>query len=282
MSRRSMERRRTVAPAQFVILFALVVITLFFLFPVLWALVTALKQHKDIFTNPPTLLFRPTLENFHFVLANSLYSSYFLNSVVASTVSAFVSTFVAALAAYGFSRFHIPASNNILMWILSLRMMPPMAIVVPFYLMAVTTHLYDTRIGLSVVLITVDLPIAVWMLVSYMDAIPVDLDDAAMIDGCSRFGAFLRVVLPLAAPGLAATLILCFIFSWNEFPLSVILTSQDATTLPVSMMSWDTERGLQWGYMMAAGVMAAAPVILFAMVIQRYLVRGLTMGAVVQ
>ncbi len=260
----------------------LVVVTLFFLFPALWALVTALKQHRDIFINPPLFVFQPTLDNFRFVLSNSPYIHYFVNSLVASSVSAVASLFIAALAAYGFSRFRIRASGNILMWILSLRMTPPMAVVVPFYLMAVATHLYDTRIGLALVLITVDLPIAVWMLVGYLEAIPVDLDAAAMIDGCSRLGALVRVVLPPAAPGLAATLILCFIFSWNEFPLSVVLTSQNATTLPVSMMGWDTQRGLEWGHMMAAGIMATAPVVVFAILIQRYLVRGLTMGAVVE
>jgi len=263
-------------------LVVLCIVTLFFLVPVLWAIVTALKLHRDIFNNPPLFLFQPTLENFRYVLSNSPYLHYFLNSLIAASVSALASTFIAALAAYAFSRFKIPRSNDIMMWILSLRMTPPMAVVVPFYLMAVATHLYDTRIGLEIVLITVDLPIAVWMLASYVDAVPVDLDDAAMIDGCSRLGAFLRVVLPPAAPGIVATLILCFIFSWNEFPLSVVLTSQSATTLPVSMMGWDTERGLLWGQMMAAGVMAAAPVIVFAIFIQRYLVRGLTMGAVVE
>jgi multiple sugar transport system permease protein len=257
-------------------------VTLFFLTPVIWALVTALKLHRDIFNNPPLFLFHPTLDNFRYVLSNSPYPHYFLNSLVASSVSALASTFIAALAAYAFSRFRIPRSNDIMMWILSLRMTPPMAVVVPFYLMAVSTHLYDTRIGLEVVLITVDLPIAVWMLASYINAVPVDLDEAAMMDGCSRFGAFLRIVLPPAAPGIVATLILCFIFSWNEFPLSVVLTSQTATTLPVSMMGWDTERGLLWGQMMAAGVMAAAPVMIFAIFIQRYLVRGLTLGAVVE
>jgi multiple sugar transport system permease protein len=257
-------------------------VTLFFLTPVIWALVTALKLHRDIFNNPPLFLFHPTLDNFRYVLSNSPYAHYFLNSLVASSVSALASTFIAALAAYAFSRFRIPRSNDIMMWILSLRMTPPMAVVVPFYLMAVSTHLYDTRIGLEVVLITVDLPIAVWMLASYINAVPVDLDEAAMMDGCSRFGAFLRIVLPPAAPGIVATLILCFIFSWNEFPLSVVLTSQTATTLPVSMMGWDTERGLLWGQMMAAGVMAAAPVMIFAIFIQRYLVRGLTLGAVVE
>ena len=261
---------------------ALCVITLFFLVPVIWALITALKLHRDIFNNPPLFLFHPTLDNFRFVLKNSPYAHYFLNSLIVSSVSAVVSTFIAALAAYAFSRFKVPRSNDIMMWILSLRMTPPMAVVVPFYLMAVATHLYDTRIGLAVVLITVDLPIAVWMLASYINAVPIDLDDAALIDGCSRFGAFLRVVLPPAAPGIVATLILCFIFSWNEFPLSVVLTSQTATTLPVSMMGWDTERGLLWGQMMAAGVMAAAPVMIFAIFIQRYLVRGLTMGAIVE
>ncbi len=260
----------------------LCVVTLFFLTPVIWALVTALKLHRDIFNNPPLFLFHPTLDNFRYVLSNSPYGHYFLNSLVASSVSAVASTFIAALAAYAFSRFRIPRSNDIMMWILSLRMTPPMAVVVPFYLMAVSTHLYDTRIGLEVVLITVDLPIAVWMLASYINAVPVDLDEAAMMDGCSRFGAFLRIVLPPAAPGIVATLILCFIFSWNEFPLSVVLTSQTATTLPVSMMGWDTERGLLWGQMMAAGVMAAAPVMIFAILIQRYLVRGLTLGAVVE
>jgi multiple sugar transport system permease protein len=260
----------------------LCVVTLFFLTPVIWALVTALKLHRDIFNNPPLFLFHPTLDNFRYVLSNSPYAHYFLNSLVASSVSAVASTFIAALAAYAFSRFRIPRSNDIMMWILSLRMTPPMAVVVPFYLMAVSTHLYDTRIGLEIVLITVDLPIAVWMLASYINAVPVDLDEAAMMDGCSRFGAFLRIVLPPAAPGIVATLILCFIFSWNEFPLSVVLTSQTATTLPVSMMGWDTERGLLWGQMMAAGVMAAAPVMIFAIFIQRYLVRGLTLGAVVE
>ncbi len=260
----------------------LVLVTLFFAFPALWALLTAVKQHKDIFTSPPLLVFQPTLDNFRFVLSNSAYLRYLLNSLVVSTVSALASTAVASLAAYGFSRFRIRASSNILMWILSLRMTPPMAVAVPFYLMAVGTGLYDTRIGLALVLVTVDLPIAVWMLVGYLDAIPVDLDAAAMIDGCSRLGALVRVVLPPAAPGLAATLILCFIFSWNEFPLSVVLTSQAATTLPVSMMGWDTERGLEWGHMMAAGIMATAPVVAFAILIQRYLVRGLTMGAIVE
>jgi len=271
--------RRSRRTASFV---GLCVITLFFLVPVLWALVTALKLHKDIFNDPPLLWFHPTLDNFRYVLSNSPYVHYFLNSLIVASASAVVSTFIAALAAYAFSRFKVPRSNDIMMWILSLRMTPPMAVVVPFYLMAVSTHLYDTRIGLVVVLITVDLPIAVWMLASYIGAVPVDLDEAALIDGCSRFGAFLRVVLPPAAPGLVATLILCFIFSWNEFPLSVVLTSQSATTLPVSMMGWDTERGLLWGQMMAAGMMAAAPVMVFAIFIQRYLVRGLTMGAIVE
>ena len=118
---------------------ALCVITLFFLVPVIWALITALKLHRDIFNNPPLFLFHPTLDNFRFVLKNSPYAHYFLNSLIVSSVSAVVSTFIAALAAYAFSRFKVPRSNDIMMWILSLRMTPPMAVVVPFYLMAVAT-----------------------------------------------------------------------------------------------------------------------------------------------
>lgn len=261
---------------------ALLLATAFFLFPIAWALLTSLKQHRQVFSDPPLFVFTPTLENYAFVLSQSPYLHYLRNSLVVSLASAFISTFVGALAAYAFSRFRVPGERHLLTWILSLRMLPPMAVAVPFYLMAVQSGLYDTRAGLALVLVTVNLPIAVWMQVSYLNAVPVALDEAALIDGCSRFQALVHVVLPLAAPGVAATLILAFIFSWNEFPLSVILTSQNATTLPVSMIGWDTQRGLEWGNMMAAGMMAAAPVMAFAILIQRWLVRGLTLGAIVE
>ncbi|BAS26251.1 carbohydrate ABC transporter permease [Limnochorda pilosa] len=262
------------------LLVVLIGLTSVFLLPLAWTVLTSLKLHKDIFTYPPKWVFQPTLENYAYVLQRSEYLKYMLNSAAVSLSSAGFSVLIGAMAAYAFTRFRIRASNHLLLWILSLRMIPPIAVVVPFYLMAIRSGLYDTRVGLAIVLLTVNLPIAVWLQLSYIREIPIELEEAAMVDGSSRLGAFLRIVLPLEAPGLFATFIMCLIFSWNEFPLSLILTSQQARTLPVSMLSWDTQRGLLWGYMMSASVMAVAPILLLTAVIQKYLVRGLTLGGV--
>jgi len=266
---------------QFLLTLILIGFTVLFLFPLFWAFLTSIKLHKDIFTYPPRWIFTPTLGNYLYVLHQTEYVKFMINSAVISFSSAAISVFLGALAAFGLSRFRIRGSKNILMWILSLRMIPPIAIVVPFYLMAIRSGLYDTRIGLAIVLLTINLPIAVWMQMSYIKEIPKAIEESAMIEGCSPIGAFLRVILPLEASGLFATFIMCLIFSWNEFPLTMILTSETSRTLPVSMLSWDTQRGLQWGNMMAASMMAIAPILIFTIFALKYLVRGLTLGSVV-
>lgn len=260
----------------------LCIITAIFLFPLLWALLTSFKLHKDIFVLPPKIIFSPTLNNYKYVLYNTPYFHYMKNSIIVSFSSAFISVFIGFLAAYSFSRFHVRGANNLLLWVLSLRMIPPLAVVVPFYLMAISTQLYDTKLGLSIVLLTLNLPFAVWLQLSYLNQIPKDIEEAALVDGCSRVKALFKIVFPLAIPGIISTLIFCLIFSWNEFPLSLILTSQNAKTLPVSMVSWDTQRGLLWGKLMSASMMAVAPVLIFTIFIQRYLIRGLTLGAIVE
>lgn len=256
------------------------IVTLLFLSPLLWALLTSFKHHRDVFAFPPKFIFTPTLANYVQVLRNSEYLAYMANSLVITTLSAAASAFVGALGAYGFTRFRLRGSKGILMWILSLRMIPPVAVLVPFYLMAVKTGLYDTRLGMAAVLLTVNLPLAIWLQMSFIRELPPQIEEAAMVDGCSAWSAFLRVVLPLEAPGIVATLIICFIFTWNEFPLSLVLAPQFAKTLPVSMTSWDTQRGLLWGQLMAAGMMAVAPILVFTAFVQKYLVRGMTLGSV--
>lgn len=261
---------------------ALSAVTAAFIFPVFWALITSLKLHRDIFVNPPKLLFTPTLANYRRVLFESDYLHFMMNSAVIATTGAFLAVILGTLGAYALTRYKIRGARHLLLWILSLRMIPPMAVVVPFYLMAISSGLYGSRLALVIVAMTLNLPIAVWMQVSYLREIPIQIEEAALVDGCSRLGAFVRIVLPLEAPGLVATAVMCLIFAWNEFPLSVVLSSEASKTLPVSMLSWDTQRGLLWGELMASSMMAIAPVFVFATFIQRYLVRGLTLGAVVE
>ena len=253
-----------------------------FMLPLFWAFLTSLKHRKDIFVYPPLFVFEPSLDNYRTVLLQSEYLRFMANSIAASFTSALLSVVVGVLGAYAFSRFRVRGSRGILMWILSLRMIPPMAVIVPFYLMATRLGFYDTRLGLALVLTTVNLPIVVWLLLGYLRDIPIEVEEAALVDGCSRLRVLTQVTLPLAAPGIVATLILSVVLAWNEFPLSLVLTSQNAVTLPVSMLSWDTQRGLLWGQLMASSMMAIAPVVVFTAFVQRYLVRGLTLGAIVE
>lgn len=256
-----------------------IIITLCFLIPIIWAVMTAFKFQKDIFTYPPRFIFTPTLDNFKKVLNESDYLKYMFNSITVSSVASAISVFIGTLAAYAFSNFYIKGSKNILLWVLSLRMIPAIAVVVPFYLMSAKTGLYDTRFGLMIVLTVITLPIALWLQMSFIRGVPQQIIEAATIDGCSHFGAFMRVVLPLEITGIITTFIICIIFAWNELPLSLLLAPQNAQTLPVSMLSWNTQRGLLWGPMMAAGTMSVIPIILFGLFAQKYIVRGLTLGA---
>lgn len=273
-----MIKKMQVKSKQVIISFLAIISTLGFLVPIFWVILTAFKFRKDVFIFPPKFIFTPTLSNFIHVFKESYYLEYMLNSIVISTLALIISVFVGTLAAYAFSRFHIKGSKNILLWILSLRMILPIAVVVPFYLMAIKTGLYDTKLGLAIVLIVTTLPLAVWMQMSFIRRIPPQIEEAAMVDGCSPFGAFTRVVLPLEITCIITTFVVCIIFAWNELPLSLVFAPHNARTLPVSMLSWNTQRGLIWGPMMAAGMMAVIPIILFGVFAQKYVVRGLTLG----
>jgi len=164
---------------------------------------------------------------------------------------------------------------------LSTRMMPAVSVIIPFFLIMRTLGLFDTYLALIIVYVVFNLPLTIWMMRSYFNEIPKDLDEAAMVDGCSRLGAFLRVALPLSAPGLAATAILSFILTWNEFFLAMLLTGREAKTLPVMVTGFIQQtRGIVWGEMSAASTIILIPVIVFTLIVQKHLVRGLTFGAV--
>lgn len=248
--------------------------------PVMWLVVTSFKQQVDVFTYPPSLTFKPTLQHYRTVLAESDFVRYVANSVFTALISTSLSIVLGAMAAYAITRASFKGKSTLMLGVLTLRILPPLALVVPLFMMLRATKLYDTVAGLGLVYLTFNLPVTIWLMRTYFADLPVSVEEAALIDGCSRLQALWRVVLPMAAPGLVATAVINVIFSWNEFPLALMLTGEAAKTAPISITEWVTERGLLWGELSASGTLIVVPVIAFGLLVQRYLVRGLTMGAV--
>jgi multiple sugar transport system permease protein len=247
--------------------------------PLLWMLLASFKTRAQVSELPPKILFEPTLDNYREVFRDSDFPRYLLNSTTVAVASTVLSVGLGFLASYAFVRLRRRRNDGLLFWILTMRMVPPLAVLVPFFSMMSTFGLYDTRQGLALVYTTFNLPIAVWLLLGYLDKIPVSIEEAAMTDGCSRLSAIWSVVLPLAAPGLFATAVICMLLSWNEFAFALNLTGEEAKTLPVFLTAWDTQRGVNWGPMTASALLVVTPVIVGAAIFQKWLVRGLTFGA---
>ena len=257
----------------------LIALLLFFLFPIYWLFATSLKTQVDTYSMPPKWLFMPTWENYRHVIFETPYLNQAKNSLVAALSNVLLSMIVGTTAAYGMSRFKV-GTKNLLYWFLGIRMVPPIVASIPLFLIAASLRLIDTAVVLPILYLTLNLPFVVWMMKSFIDEIPPDIEESALIDGCSHVGAMTRVILPLTAPGLVATAVFCFILAWNEFLFAMIFTRAAATTLPVGISAFITEEQILWGYITAAASLAAIPPIVFAIVFQRYLVRGLTFGAV--
>lgn len=247
--------------------------------PLLWMLLSSLKTRSQIAELPPKIFFDATFDNYSEVFRDSDFPRALVNSMVVAVVSTVVSVGLGFLAAYAFVRLRRKRNDGLLFWILTMRMVPPLAVMVPLYSMMNTFELYDTQYGLALVYTTFNLPIAVWLLLGYLDKIPRSIEEAAMTDGCSRLEAIRSVVLPLAAPGLFATAVICLLLSWNEFAFAVNLTGESAKTLPVFLTAWDTQRGVNWGPMTASALLVVTPMIVLAAIFQKWLVRGLTFGA---
>lgn len=255
--------------------FAVVVIV-----PVIWFVIASIKPSNLIHTRVPVLRFTPTLENYIKVFTNLRFGKYFYNSLVIcglSTVFAFVP---GVFAAYAFARYQSKVLTKLSFWVLSTRMMPPIAVIIPIYLLMSKVGLLDTYFGVILIYGTINLPYVVWMTKSFISEIPPDLDEAALVDGCSRLGVIWRVILPLAAPGMISTGIFVFILCWSEFIFALLLTSMQTKTLPVAIATFITDRGIEWGRMSAAGTALVLPLAIMFYLIQQYLVRGLTFGAI--
>lgn len=250
------------------------------LLPMLWLIITSFKQQVDIFTYPPRFVFPWTLAHYQTVISESRFPAYVVNSIIVAVLATGASLTLGALAAYSLARFRSPIKQPFLFGVLLLRIVPPMALIVPFFLMLRAVGLFDSVFGLALIYLSFNLPLTIWLLTTYFAEVPASVEEAALIDGCSRLQALWYVVLPMTAPGLVAASIINVIFCWNEFPFALMLTARTARTAPVSITEWLVERGLLWGELAAAGTLIILPVIIFAFFVQRYLIQGLTMGAV--
>ena len=282
-SRAARRRRRLVAQ---VIRYGFVLLALaFFLFPILWTVSTAFKLPGEYLRNPPVWIPRdPTTIHFGSVMETKGWVA-LRNSVAIAGSATTLCVLVGSLAAYSLARFGT-GGKHLAFWLLSQRMLPPVVLIVPFFLLlrdvgeVVPRFGLDTRGALIVLYTAFNLPYVIWMMRSYFEGVPVELEEAAMVDGCTRFGVLWRITLPLALPGLIATGTFTFIFAWTEFLFAVVFTRTDAVTLPVAIAGFTGSQGSNWGQASALAVVATGPVFLLGLLVQRHFVRGLTLGAV--
>jgi len=291
-----------------VILYALITII-----PLVWILATSLKSPSDSISYPPKVTFEPTLEGYvnlfttrsrqtpeyieslgppttwydelvrsrnMVITGPSRFIDRYWNSIIIGFGSTFLAVFFGTLAAYGFSRFRIPLKDDLLFFILSTRMMPPIAVAIPIFLMYRTLGLSDTALGMIFLYTAVNVSLAVWLLKGFMDEIPREYEEAAVIDGYTRLQAFWKVVLPQARAGIAATAIFCLIFAWNEYAFALLLTSGEAQTAPPFIPLIIGEGGLDWPAVAAGTTLFLVPIVFFTILLRNQLLRGITFGAV--
>jgi len=300
-------RQKTIA-GFLVILYALITLV-----PLVWVFLTGFKSPPDSISYPPKMVFEPTLEGYvnlfttrtrvspdtlenlsppqnfaeeivrnrNMVIAGpSKFGERFLNSIIIGFGSTFLSIVLGTLAAYGFSRFNVPLKDDLLFFILSTRMMPPIAVAIPIFLMYRELGLSDTHVGMILLYTAVNISLAVWLLKGFIDEIPREYEEAALIDGYTRFQSFYKVVLPQAATGIASTAIFCLIFAWNEYAFAVLLTSGTAQTAPPFIPTIIGVGGQDWPAMAAGATIFLLPVMIFTILLRKHLLRGITFGAV--
>lgn len=281
--------------------------------PLAWILATGLKTPPDSISYPPKIVFQPSLEGYcnlfnsntrqtkeyiealgppagkcdevsrrrDMVIAGpSNFVPRFVNSIIIAFGSTFLAVALGTLSAYGFSRFKVPLADDLLFFILSTRMMPPIAVAIPIYLMYRELGLSDTKLGMILLYTGVNVSLAVWLLKGFIDEIPREYEEAAMIDGYTRLQAFVKVILPQAATGIAATAIFCLIFAWNEYAFAVLLTSGSAQTAPPFIPTIIGEGGMDWPAVGGGTTLFLVPILVFTILLRKHLLRGITFGAV--
>ena len=250
-------------------------------FPVLWALLTSFKTERDVLAYPPTVIFTPTLRNYADVLFGSAsLLPNLLSSVIVAGVSTFVTLLLAIPAAYALARLELPAKRASGFYVLATQMLPPVGLIIPYYLVLQKVGMLDTYTGLIVIYLTFSLPFAIWLMVSYFEDIPREMEEAALLDRAGRFRALWYVILPQVRGGIAVTTIFVFLNAWNEFLFAVVLGGNRVRPVTVAMFNYISVEQTLWAKLAAGAMLAMAPVILLGLIAQRHIVKGLTVGAV--
>ncbi|HEY9736658.1 MAG TPA: carbohydrate ABC transporter permease [Trichocoleus sp.] len=249
-------------------------------FPIFWMFLTSFKTEAAAVAVPPKLFFQPTLENYEVIQDRANYFLFAMNSIAVSVGSTLLALLIGVPAAYAMAFFPTKRTKSTLLWMLSTKMLPPVGVLVPIYILFRNTNLLDTRIGLAIIYTLINLPIVVWMIYTFFKDVPKDILEAGRMDGASTRQEVFHVLLPLALPGIASTGLLAIILSWNEAFWSLNLTTAQAAPLTTFIASFSSPQGLFWAKLSAASSLAIAPILIFGWLSQRQLVRGLTFGAV--
>ena len=249
------------------------------LFPVVWMATMMVKPASVMFERPTVWLFEPTLAHFSYILEGGVHWA-LLNSFIVALASTLLVVIIGTPAAYAFARYRMRGRDDLFLFVLASRMAPPVCLVIPFYLIYAQIGLLDTHIGLVIAYLTFNLSFYVWVLSSFCRDLPVEIEEAAMVDGYPHWQVMLKISLPLLRPGMVATAVLCFIFAWNEFLFAFMLGGRTVTTLPVAIPTLISTTGVRWGEMAIIGFVALLPVLVAVFMLQRHIVRGLTLGAV--
>ena len=256
-------------------------IVLIIVFPIYWMFTLSVKTQLEFFTLPPTWFPIPSPENYLEAFRTRPLHRYILNSVVITSATTILSVAVGALAGYGLSRFRIPGSRYLLLAMLATRMIPPITLVFPPFIIMRNLGLLNTHAALILAYTTFNIPFATFLMHGFMSAVPRELDEAAMIDGCSRLRAFFAVILPTVKPGLIATVIMSALLAWKDFLWALRFTaSESSQTIPIGIMTYITNIGVEWGPLTAVSTLSVLPLLVFSLIVQKHMVRGLTSGAV--
>lgn len=274
-------RRRKIPVGHYVRITSGVVICALFLFPVFWMVLTSFKMPRDIFTTPPTLFFTPTLDTYISYMSRADIPYRMLNTVIVAFGSGLVSIVAGSMAGYALARIRLRGAGMLGALILLSRGAPPIALAVPMFLVARGLGLTDKHITLILAYCTFLIPYVMWLMRGFFMALPKELEESAMLDGCTRFGAFFRIIVPISLPGLLSTMIFSVILAWEELLFALVLTNRNATTIPVSIagIAGDSVNGANWGALTAVGTLTVVPVVIFALLVQKWLIQGLADGA---
>jgi multiple sugar transport system permease protein len=268
-------KRKLIKNTLWYILILIIVIP--FLFPMIYILMSSFKTQIQITMLPPEWIFKPTFDNYVEVFKENQFGVYFVNSFIVATVSTGLSLLLGLPAAYSISRYN---QKKLGVFILIARLMPGIAYLIPLYIIFSGMRLTDTYLSLILSHMLISLPFIVWIMINYFDNIPVVFEEAAKVDGCTRQGTFMKIILPISGPGIITGMTLSFIYSWNNFMFSLILSQEKTKTLPIAIMNFVSYAEINWGPVMAAAIVIMAPAIILTMIFQKFVIKGLTSGAV--